>query len=407
MLVLLVPVIFAFMGFAIDLGQLYMARAELKAAANSMALGAAAQLIGTDTSTDNATAAAQLLLTESGGLSNRYYYGGLAIGESAGSGSSSAEEPEYYETVAAAIGAGEGGQSAGPAASRHVRIILQGDAPLTFWRFLPFVNEPRVPLRVEAVAGISAPLCVACGIEPVAVAALDAADETDFGFTVGGLYTFGYMCSGPGTPPVLPGTTQRIAYLMLNRYDQEAAVFTEESTQAFRIGAAGLPNSTSEAVSCLTVNAVETVWESAVAPNCNAVSPPAAVTAFVCGLAARFETGSVPAGCASIAEVDTVTAGLVADPDPASVESYEAYTGNGRRIITIPIVDSLGDPNAITVLGFRQFLVMPNADSTGLNATDQNGRFPAMYIGSAAPVKQGRMSGCTIAAGPGKVVLHK
>ena len=59
------------------------------------------------------------------------------------------------------------------------------------------------------------------------------------------------------------------------------------------------------------------------------------------------------------------------------------------------------------VLGFRQFLVDPNPDATNINPTDQNGRFVALYIGSVAPVKQGRFDGCTQAAGPGKVVLHQ
>ena len=46
-LVLMVPVFLGFMGFAIDLGRLYMARNELKTAANAMALAAAQRLNGT------------------------------------------------------------------------------------------------------------------------------------------------------------------------------------------------------------------------------------------------------------------------------------------------------------------------------------------------------------------------
>ena len=47
LLVILVPVLFGFMGFAIDLGRLYLIRGELNQAANAMALAAAAQLNGT------------------------------------------------------------------------------------------------------------------------------------------------------------------------------------------------------------------------------------------------------------------------------------------------------------------------------------------------------------------------
>ena len=41
MLVILVPVLFGLIGFAVDLGRLYMVRGELKTAANAMALAAA------------------------------------------------------------------------------------------------------------------------------------------------------------------------------------------------------------------------------------------------------------------------------------------------------------------------------------------------------------------------------
>ena len=44
LLVILVPVLFGFIGFAVDLGQLYLVRGELKVAANSMALAAAQKL---------------------------------------------------------------------------------------------------------------------------------------------------------------------------------------------------------------------------------------------------------------------------------------------------------------------------------------------------------------------------
>jgi hypothetical protein len=42
-----------------------------------------------------------------------------------------------------------------------------------------------------------------------------------------------------------------------------------------------------------------------------------------------------------------------------------------------------------------------------LSPDDQYGRFIGMYIGSVAPVKQGRFDGCTQTAGPGKVILHQ
>ena len=58
------PVLFGLMGFALDLGRLYLIRGELNQAANAMAIAAASQLIGTSTSTDNATAAANQSLDD-------------------------------------------------------------------------------------------------------------------------------------------------------------------------------------------------------------------------------------------------------------------------------------------------------------------------------------------------------
>ncbi len=61
----------------------------------------------------------------------------------------------------------------------------------------------------------------------------------------------------------------------------------------------------------------------------------------------------------------------------------------------------------MTVLGFRQFLLEPNSGATDITTGDVYGRFFGMYIGSVAPVPQGRFDGCSISAGPGKVVLHQ
>ena len=104
--------------------------------------------------------------------------------------------------------------------------------------------------------------------------------------------------------------------------------------------------------------------------------------------------------------IDTLSTAYPADPDINSYTAYPDYTGNGRRIITIPVVDALS-ATAMTVLGFRQFLLQPNSGTTDITTGDVYGRFLGMYIGSVAPVPQGRFDGCSISAGPGKVVLHQ
>jgi hypothetical protein len=127
---------------------------------------------------------------------------------------------------------------------------------------------------------------------------------------------------------------------------------------------------------------------------------------MLCGLYTRFDT-SVPTACTNVADVDTLASAYLPDIDLTDIEDYTAYTGTGRRVITVPVVDALNATGTMTVLGFRQFLVDPDPGSTITSPGDQNGRFVALYIGSVVPVKQGRFDGCQQTAGPGKVVLHQ
>ena len=407
MLVILVPVLFAFMGFAVDLGRLYMVRGELKAAADAMALAGAARLIGTEAALDDARAAAQLAVNESGGVANRYDYGGLQIGETNGRLASVIDDPSFYDTFEAATG--DGGSATGGTTARHVRVSLTADAPLVFWGFLQLAQSRATAVRVSALAGVSAPLCAACGIDGIAVAALDPSDTENFGFVAASRYTLGYVCTGPGTPGALAGTLQRIPYLLINRLNEEAEILADENTQTFRVGAGGLPPSNSEARSCVSVDGVEQVWATAAPLTCPLNQPPqvpGTVTAYVCGLNTRFEAG-INEACANVPDVDAATAPFLVDTDVEDVEDYGAYTGNLRRVLTIPIVDSLVDPQAMTVLGFRQFLLQPTPNLGTLQPQDNNGRFIVTYLGSPVPLRQGRFSGCSIASGPGKVVLHQ
>jgi hypothetical protein len=112
-------------------------------------------------------------------------------------------------------------------------------------------------------------------------------------------------------------------------------------------------------------------------------------------------------GCAGVPEVDTLSTIFPPDPDVADYDVYTDYTGTGRRLITIPVVDVLSSTNTMTVLGFRQFLVSPALGGVNISISDTFGRFVAMYAGSVAPVRQGRFDGCQQQAGPGKVVLHQ
>lgn len=406
--VILVPVLFGLIGFAIDLGIIYVAKGELKAAANSMALAAAQQLIGTDAATDSATAAALLTVQNGVNVGNKYDFNGLGIGQNNGSLESTVPPPAYYGTAASAIAAaGNGGVGAvGGSQAKYVVSNVTGQIPLVFWNFLPIVTSRNITLVASAVAGISAPLCTACAIEPFAVAAVDQTDTTDFGYIVNELYSFTYLCTGTPAPPILTGATQEINYVLLNRLDPNAVAFPSEDSQLFRAGAGGLPGNTNSTVACFFVNNTELIWANAAPVACSAAAPAADVTDAMCGLDTRFE---VPTNgvCTAITGFDTLSTSYAPDIDLNTYTTYTDYTGDGRRIITIPIVDTLSATGNMTVLGFRQFLLMPNSGATAISPDDQYGRFIGMYIGSVAPVKQGRFDGCQQTAGPGKVVLHQ
>src|SRR4029077_19793635 len=153
-LVILVPVLFGLIGFAVDLGILYSMKGELKAGASAMALAAAQQLIGTDAATSAAATALQA-------TGNSYYFHGLPIGQTTGLLASTISPPAYYATAAGAIASGHspGGQTGGSAAC-YVRVTVTGQTQLLFWSFLPLVGGDRtVTVLATAVAGISAPLC--------------------------------------------------------------------------------------------------------------------------------------------------------------------------------------------------------------------------------------------------------
>ncbi len=424
LLVILVPVLFGLMGFALDLGRLYLIKGELNQAANAMALAAAGQLIGTDASLGNATNAASQSLDNTNGLANKYNFGAIVIGQSSGILTSTVNPPAYFDTMADALAA-SGTQASGETA-RYAQITLLADAPLLWWSLLPGGQSRKTSVGAIATAGISAPLCTACQIEPFAVAALNASDTLNFGFgdpTAGLLYTFYSSCTG--TPPAsLAGTL--LPYVLINRYDPANATL-DETEQAYVDGASGLvqstdPNPTGSPVpvGCVGINdAMETVWATAAPEACTAVLPPGTVVDALCGLYSRFDNSNPASVCAStVTNFSAVSAPFLPDTDVSTGETslYTSYVGDGRRIITVPVVNALGtnSTTTMTVLGFLQFFLELNPDGSFFTAADPNGRFVAMYIGSPAPVNQGwvddRFSlGCPapVATGPGKVVLQR
>lgn len=430
LLVILVPVLFGMMGFALDLGRLYLIRGELNQAATAMAIAAAGQLVGTDASPGNATTAAQLSLDNANGTANKYNFGSLVIGQTTGNLGSTVNPPAYYATVAEATasGAATGSAQADGSAARQVVISINADAPLLFFALLPGGESRKTSIAAQAVAGISAPVCVACGIEPFAIAAVDPTDTVNWGFgdpSAGQLYTFYFDCQGTPTPSALAAGSAVMPYVILNRYDANNTN-ADETQQLYRDGAGGLiastgPNPTGSVVSlgCVSIgDPSESLWASAV-PNICSLSAPASVMDALCGLQSRLDNTDPSAACAgAVNNFASLAGGYLPDADQAIQQSdpYTSYTGNGRRILTLPVVNALtvAANGAMTVLGFAQFFLERNADGSPNTPSDPNGRFVAMYIGSPAPVKAGYVDdhfglagGGLPATGPGKVVVHQ
>jgi Flp pilus assembly protein TadG len=425
--VIMVPVLFGMMGFALDLGRLYLVRGELNHAAEAAAMAAAGQLIGTSGALDAANTVAQQTIAL-----NKYNFGSLTLGQDAGNLSSTITDPAYFATVAGATGSDPTASGADGTTARHVQISVTADAPLLFWSLLSLGASRKTPIAAQALAGISAPLCVACGSEPFAVAAIDASDLVNFGFgdpTAAVNYTFYYNCTGTPTPTFLPNSGQYAPYTIINRYDGGNTTVTDETDQLFRYGAGGLlssttPNPTGSTVplGCVSIgDPLEAVWNgplfTAVPQLCTAALPQVAAAAL-CGLYSRFDNQTQPAACTTaVTDYAALTAGYQPDTDVTTGQAnlYTDYTGNGRRVITITVVDALPPNSATTmnVLGFRQFLVQPNSDGTFFDPSDANGRFVATYIGSPVPVRQGNIDDrygfgvCPATSGPGKVVLHQ
>ncbi|MCU1259124.1 MAG: hypothetical protein JWO80_2009 [Bryobacterales bacterium] len=417
LLVIMVPVIFGFMGFAIDLGRLYLVRAELHQAANAMALAAAKQLMGTSVSTANADAAALSTYDNADGTANKFNFGSQIIGDSGAFLQTEVNSTTYFALASDATSL-DPTASSNPAdgtSALYAQANITADAPLLFWSMLSLGQSRKTAVAARAVAGISAPVCTACGIEPFAVAALDASDPVNFGFTVSTEYTFGYMCTGNPAPVPLAGTAQRLPYLIVDRYNASNAL--PEDQQLFSIGAGGLlPTGPGALTSgglttygCLTAapGNSENVWASASPGICSAGAPPPSVQEMLCGLSTRMDINT-PSACSVVTDLATVSAHFQADSDVTNpITDYTSYAGSTRRIITIPIVTTLGTAG-MNVLGFREFLLEGSPGFDTNNPSDQNGRFIALYIGSPAPVKQGRFDGgCGATSGPGKVVLFQ
>src|SRR5262249_16468917 len=168
------------------------------------------------------------------------------------------------------------------------------------------------------------------------------------------------------------------------------------------IPAPAFPVSDDTTLACPTIGVDELRLPTVSVSACTAGNRGTIVRDTVCGLNARPASPPNPP-CTGITDIDTLIQAFPPDTDVDDHDDYLEYTGNRRRILTVAVVD--GVPFTVNgtmqVLGFRQFLLEPLADSTELNPADPVGRVIALYIGFPSPVKQGTFGSCGITEGPG------
>lgn len=410
-LLLLAFVLFAFMVMAFDLGRLYLVQGELQTAADAAALAAAASLVGTANSATRASGQVVTTFDSTTGNDNRFNLRLNQIGVSGGDLTSEVLV-DYFATLIDAQANVNGGQTG--AQARYARVQVNAEAPVVFARFLSMDRATKQLVSAAAIAGISSPMCTACGIDPIAVTALDTTDEAEYGFLIGEYYTLylnptqqrpNLAACRSQIPGALEGTAAVVEYTVLAHY--AGGPDTGLDGELYRMGAAGMATTPGlDPPGCVSIGFNETAKPDLQGATCGAANQVG--RDFICGLNTRFGIDPTTNACNNIEGASDLA--LIYKPDGdlgggGVLQNYsEEYDGNSRRVLTAAMVDA-GD--ALTVLNFRQFLIEPAATVEGLDLSGFTGAFRAQYIGRPVPLRSGTLGGsCTVAAGVGRVVLH-
>ncbi|PYR85737.1 MAG: hypothetical protein DMG19_14470, partial [Acidobacteria bacterium] len=158
------------MVMAVDFGRFYAIQAELQTAADAAALAAATRLAGTMSSADQADLEWNASFDSTSGNDNRF---NLRLNQVLFSANLLAETAaSYFSSLADAIG-NTGGQTGGIdwgslAYPKFARVQISAQAPVLFAPFLNRTPGSLPTITVSAIAGLSAPLCVASGIDDLA-----------------------------------------------------------------------------------------------------------------------------------------------------------------------------------------------------------------------------------------------
>lgn len=412
-------VIFGLLVMATDVGRFYLIQAELQTAADAAAIAAATSLVGTTNAAGRAADNITTSFDTTTGNDNRF---NLRLNEIANGGSNllTTSEVDYFSTLSDAQSNANGGQAGGIDWSsgfypKYVRVQITAQAPVMF---LPLLNRGTQgpTIAVSAIAGISAPICSACGIDGLAVADMSAGtDDVHYGFEPGGFYTLFLVRSqrtvGVVMPGPLAGTTASVAYGILNHVPSGPPDLDVDGS-LFELGAGSLSTASGLAISAnVVVDSTETAF---VIDGTNTVGQN-----VLCGLNTRFGVDPTTNNCANLGggqfttlaplySADTDNGSLTYAAGPGLQDYAGEYEGNLRRILTVAVVDAA---DSLAVLNFRQFLIemspVTPALTEGLNTTLNTGAFRVQYIGAPVPLRCGGSGGlCTVTRGVGRTVLH-
>jgi len=413
---LMATVLSGFIVMAVDVGRYYLIQGELQTAADAAALAAATQLNGTINAQSNATAQMTSALDNSTGNDNRFNLRQNQLGSGA-SGLVATTTLDFFSTRLDALGNQNGSQTGSSA--RYARVQVTAQTPTLFARLLDPSFGPIGPtVAAAAVAGISAPVCTACGIDSLAVVAPSTDETSDYGFVVGQFYTF-YLTTtqqtlGPSctasTPSPLTGTVATLEYVALD-HDPNGLQGLDPDGNLFELGAGGMnvnPPADTTTPGSIAVGTPDTALTGTYT-SCPGQD-------FICGLNTRFGVDPSGDACGTLAAGEFVSlAPLFTSDTDVGVGSFAAgvglqdyateYGGNLRRLLTVAVVDA---SDSLNVLNFRQFLIETSPTvNQGLDPSLTTGAFPAQYLGAPAPIRCAAAAGsCTIVTGVGRTVLH-
>jgi hypothetical protein len=305
------------LGLAIDVGRMYVVKSELQAYADQAAMAAAYALDGTSQGLTKASTAIQNV-SGSPSQFNRWNFGTRSPANAQIGFSSSAAGP-FTSSPSSAPGV------------RFAQVTVSESLPLYFLPALPSIGASSA-VSATSVAGQLSKTSLGDGLSPFSPDAHNTSDP-NFGFTAGQLYTLRWPPSGQGSRTWCGGD----------------AGYSPVSSSDRGYVNVGQPNGNSGLTSALVDN--------------NFFLP----LPLSAGSSISMITGQNSASSAMATRFNQDT--------DITASTYSSYTGNGRRILIVPVNNGSASP---VVIGFAAFFLPLNACGTR-NTSACCGQ----YIGSA------------------------